>query len=244
MQPMSNSLNTWFGAIYVINLKSRVDRRLEMKAQLQRIGLDLELPPIVLFEAVRPDVAAGFPSVGARGCFMSHLAVLRDARARGLTSLLILEDDLNFCEGFASKFAAAASRLDGTDWGMFYGSYCLSEPLQHSDLPCVKADPLRLIGTSAFLGIKGKHLDALIQYLEAMLARPPGDVHGGPMHVDGAYCWFRQSHPEVPTWLASTALGYQRSSKTDVHELRWYDRTSWSARLVSALRRLKNRLRH
>jgi len=240
--PMKQAINTFFDRVVVINLKARTDRLGEMREQLQRIGLRLDSPGVQVFEAIRPDSAAGFESVGAHGCFMSHLTVLRQALQAGVGSLLILEDDLNFCDRFPERFDALATFLSQQDWGLFYGSYFLHEPLAQTERPCVQLEPATLIGTSAFLAIRGAHIAALVAYLEAMLNRAPGDALGGPMHIDGAYCWFRQSHPEVLTWLSSTPLGYQRASKTDVHALRWFDQMAWSARLVASLRRWRNRL--
>ncbi len=243
MQGANRTINSFFGTVYIINLRTRPDRRSEMAEQLERIGLGFESPNLRLFEAIKPDDPAGFPTVGARGCFMSHVAVLRDAGRRGASSVLILEDDLNFCENFGTRFSAIARRLEASDWGMFYGSYFLDKALEQSGAPCTPVDPQRLIGTSAFLAVNGNHIDALAGYLEAMLKRAPGDPQGGPMHIDGAYCWFRKSHPDVLTFLASNPLGFQRSSKTDVHPLRWYDSTAWSACVISRLRRWRNRLR-
>ena len=239
---MKQAINTFFDRVVVINLRARTDRLAEMREQLQQIGLRLDSPGVQVFEAIRPDSAAGFESVGAHGCFMSHLAVLRQAAQAGVGSLLILEDDLNFCDGFPEKFDALATFLSHQRWGFCYGSYFLHEPLAQTQLPCVQVAPATLIGTSAFLAINGAHIAALVSYLEAMLSRPPGDMQGGPMHVDGAYCWFRRSHPEAITCLSSSPLGYQRSSKTDVHTLRWFDQLPWSARMVASLRRWRNRL--
>jgi hypothetical protein len=241
---MNTELNTFFGQVYVINLRSRADRRIEMNEQLQRIGLSFDSPNVLLFEATKPTDPAGFPTVGARGCFMSHLAVLRDARDKGLPSVVILEDDLNFCDDFVERFSAIASSLGRVDWGLFFGIYVVDKPLVQSDSPCVKAGSLLPIGTSAFVALNARCIHAMVDYLDAMLSRPPGDPQGGPMHIDGAYCWFRQSHPEISTWLAWNQLGFQRSSKTDVHALRWYDRATWSAWMVALLRRWRNRIRN
>jgi len=238
---MPPALNTFFDRVYVINLKTRSDRRAEMESQLNRIGLSLSHEKIVLFEATKPTDAAGFPSLGAHGCFMSHLQVLREARACRLNSVLIVEDDLNFSHDFPVRFTQVASFLASHHWGLFYGSYSLSQEKPLSVEPCILARPTLAIGTSAMLAVNGAHLDALICYLEAMLKRPPGDPAGGPMHVDGAYCWFRRAHPEITTWLASTPLGHQRSSRTDVHALRWFDRNPVTSPLVALARRWRNR---
>jgi glycosyl transferase family 25 len=240
---MQRNLDTFFDRVYVINLSSRPDRRREMQTQLERIGLSLNAPDVVLFEAIKPVDPAGFPTLGARGCFMSHLAVLREARDKGLASVLILEDDLNFCDDFVAKFAAVAAGLACNSWGLWYGSYQLDAPPPGSVASCVRADPALAIGTSALLAVNGPQIAPLVQYLEAMLRRPAGDPAGGPMHIDGAYCWYRLAHPEAATWLATPPLGFQRSSRTDVHALRWFDRAGWAAVVVSALRRLQNRWR-
>ena len=240
---MKHALNHFFARVVVINLKSRPDRRAEMAEQFGRIGLGFDSPGVHLFEATKPDAAAGFSSLGARGCFLSHLAVLREALAQQVESVLILEDDLNFCDDFERRFSSLAQALRSRTWGMLYGSYLLDPPLPASAAPCHTIDASLPVATSAFVAVHGTQIAALVSYLEAMLARPCGDPLGGPMHIDGAYCWFRRSHPEVTTWLAQPALGLQRSSRTDVHALRWYDRFAWTAWAVARVRRWRNWLR-
>lgn len=238
---MTMALNSFFDGVYVISLKSRLDRRLEMSEQLRRIGLDFNSRRVTLLEADKPVDPAGFPSPGARGCFMSNLQVLREAREKQLGSVLILEDDLNFCADFHRRFHAIAAFLKTVDWGMFYGSYQVHQALQRSGAPCVEVGSGCGVGTTAFVAVNGRHIDALVRYLEAMLARPAGDPRGGPMHIDGAYCWFRTQHPQISAWLATNPLGYQRSSRTDINPLRWYDREPLPAAIVARLRRLRNR---
>ncbi|MCF8211986.1 MAG: glycosyltransferase family 25 protein [Rhodoferax sp.] len=241
---MTPALNTFFDQVVVINLASRPDRRREMRAQLQQIGLDFGAPGVQVFEATKPVDPAGFSSAGARGCFLSHLAVLRMARDQAARSVLILEDDVNFSEGFIERFAAMSQFLEHRAWGMVYGSYALDAPLTRSaTAPCVQVEPQRSIGTTAYVAVHGKHLGALVSYLEAMLERPAGDPAGGPMHIDGAYCWFRQAHPDVVTWLTTPPLAFQRASKTDVHALKWFDQATWLTCWVAMLRRWRNHLR-
>lgn len=220
-----------FESIYVINLRSRGDRRREMAEQLAAVGLSFDSPQVRLFEAVRPDDAGAFPSVGARGCFMSHLGVLRDAV--GKTNVLILEDDLDFAEGIV------APRIP-MGWGMFYGG------ARHAIAPAgllTLTAPEDVIGCSHFLAISGAVIPRLVTYLEALLSRPAGDPAGGPMHVDGAYARFRADNPDVQTYLATPELGFQRPSRTDIHALRWYDSTPLLRQLVNLARRVRARRR-
>jgi hypothetical protein len=60
------------------------------------------------------------------------------------------------------------------------------------------------------------------------------------MHVDGAYTWYRRLSPEDVTLAAVPELGHQRSSRTDIHDLRWFDRLPLVHDTVAGLRRLKN----
>lgn len=241
---MVESALGFFDRVYIINLKSRADRREEMADQLARIGLSFNSPNVQLWEASRPAEAAGFTSVGTHGCFMSHLRVLRDARDRGLKSVLILEDDFNFSPDFLTLMPQVQRQLSRSVWGMFYGCYTLyGEPPALSEGACAQVEPRVALGTTACVAVHGLWLQPLIDYLEAMLRRPAGDPAGGPMHVDGAYCWFRAHHPNADTFIANQPLGYQRSSQTDVHVLPWFDRVQPVASVVALLRKLRNRMR-
>ena len=208
-----------FDRIYVINLPRRDDRRREMAAELARIGTSFDDPRISLFPAIRPEDAGPFRTVGARGAFLSQLAVLADARALGCERILMFEDDLDFVPGFAHAIGRALDMLDQLDFDLFYGGYqfpdgpgqidAAATPLALAEVDC----PIRL---AHFMGFARTAIDALVPYLEAMLGRAAGDPDGGPMDVDGAYCWFRAAHPQFTTWLAQPQLGVQRPSRTDI----------------------------
>jgi len=110
-----------FDAIFVINLPARADRRREMDQQLRRLGLSLQHEKVVLFPAVRPDSPGGFPSIGARGCFMSHLGVLQMAQAKGVDNILILEDDCDFSKNVTAMLSQLDDGLQKMDWAIVYG---------------------------------------------------------------------------------------------------------------------------
>jgi GR25 family glycosyltransferase involved in LPS biosynthesis len=68
-------------------------------------------------------------SAGAYGCLLSHLQLVRDARKRGLPSLLILEDDVVFDPSFSVKFPEFVSGLP-PDWDMvFLGALHREDPV-------------------------------------------------------------------------------------------------------------------
>lgn len=248
-----------FDRVYVLNLPERADRRREVEVQLRRFGLSLAAEPVRLFRAVRPAEAGPFPSIGSRGCFMSHLGMLREAAGDGLGSVLILEDDLDFAPDAEARLPALLASLWTHDWALFYGGYELPDGLpgeaggdaadgpDRADAGAVHAPRgpgLRELASSVpvrtthFIALRGAAIGEAARFLEAVAARPPGDPAGGPMHVDGAYTWLRRTHPALRTWLAVPELGHQRPSRTDIHVLRWYDRWPGVRELAQWARRV------
>lgn len=234
-------INDYFDKVYVINLPFRTDRRKEMQYEFDKIGVNAS--DVYFFPAVRPDEAGGFPSIGARGCFLSHLGVLEDAMQNNCRQILIVEDDLNFVDDFNQAMAAAMTNLETTDWSIFYAGYVLpsdfTSKLDKND-QVVQLPPDLAVSTTHFMAIKGDAIVEIHQYLFKMLAREPGDKMGGPMHVDGAYSWFRKDNPAHNTFIANPELGYQRSSRTDIADLRWFDRVFGIRHVVMLLRKFIN----
>lgn len=225
-----------FESIRVINLAHRTDRRAEMGEQLARVGLALDSPNVSLFAAVRPQDAGGFESIGAHGCFMSHLGILREAA--GSRNVLIFEDDLDFADEIADALSPVLGSLPST-WGVFYGG-CVTDAMPGSG-PTTEVAAQTPIRTSHFVAFNGSVIGALVEYLERILGRPPGHPDGGPMHVDGAYSRFRADNPRVRTFVAIPELGHQRASRTDIHALRWFDRTPFVRNVVQRIRRRRAR---
>lgn len=226
--------------IFVINLAARTDRRREIRRQFERAGWDPNDPSICYFDAIRPPDAGSFPSVGARGCFMSQLGVMRQAAEEGLSSIAIFEDDLDFVEDFTVRLKAVAQALNRTDWSIFYGGYeTPTPPSANAAIAHASAD--LTLRTTHFICFRGEAIPLARDYLTAMLARPAGDPKGGPMHVDGAYQWLRGVYPGLPCFIATPPLGFQRASKSDVAAPKWLDRTPVVKTAVAAMRRLRRR---
>lgn len=217
-------LTDFFERTYVINLPERVDRRKAITRELAKAGLPLTQDThsnhrVELFPAIRPDHPEGFPSLGARGCFLSHLAILKQAQQDRLANVLILEDDLVISPCLQTAQASLIEQLDRTTWGFVYFGHRV--PLAAS--PRVILQPFtEPIQTTHFYGVNGAILDRLIPFLEQILRRPGGHPEGGPMHIDGAYWRFRLQHPEVATVIATPNLGWQRSSRSDITTA-WFD---------------------
>jgi glycosyl transferase family 25 len=228
----------FFSSVYIINLPSRTDRRMEMEQEFLKIGLPIDGEKIRFFPAIRPDGAAGFTSLGARGCFLSHLAALTQARDSGKGNVLILEDDCNFVGDFCNGLKSLMDSRSRTDWSFVYGGTL--NAIAPDKLKFGRLDATQSVLGAHFLGVNGTVLSELVSYLEAMLTRQRGDALGGPMHVDGAYSWFRNAHPHYATFVAVPEIAYQRSSATDIHQRKWFEAFNAVQWVLRHLRRLKN----
>jgi glycosyl transferase, family 25 len=201
-----------FDEVRIINLVDRADRRREMTQQLERLG---GAPPNTsFFEAHRPDSAGEFPSIGARGCFESHLAILRAARDRQSKSVLLLEDDFDFTRDGVQRTNRILAQLSTTHWGIFYGGHLLPAGDQRGLVRIASDEPVL---TTSFVAFNRPVIAELVSFLEAMLRRPAGSPDYGPMHVDGAYTVFREVNPRHETFAAIPSLGRQRSSPSDIN---------------------------
>lgn len=209
-----------FDLVIVINAPHRTDRRREMREALARIGWNPDQPKIVWFPAIDPRSANGFTTPGARGAFLSHIAVCNLASHRNCQRVLILEDDCDFGPDFAHRQAEVAQRLQSEPWGIAF--------LGHAE-PDAGAPGLRALPSDRELlllhcyAVSADVLPRVAAYLEAITLRPVGSPEGGPMSIDGAVSWFRRANPDVQSKLLLPSLAHQRSSRSDLRP-NWYDR--------------------
>ena len=237
---MSNTesfLNT-FDKIFIVNLPERIDRRKEISSELDWIGASNHAK-VEIFPAVKPTEPGGFPSIGARGCFMSHLSILKRARDSGMQRILIMEDDLMFSSYLKKNQQALAQHLKGNAYDIAYLGH-LVEKKNNGALRFEKYElPLM---QSHFIAFRGDVIASLVTFLETLLTRPPGHPDGGPMHVDGAYSTFRQQQPERITQIAVPSLGFQRPSPSDIAGFRWFDNVAGFKVLSAFARRARGLL--
>src|SRR5690606_14601443 len=112
-----------YDRVRIVSLAERTDRRRDMRAEFHKIGAAGDLKTI-FFDAIKIADPGPFRSCGSHGCYLSHLAILREA-ATANESVLILQDDCEFLPG-AAEYQLPA----GVD--VFYGGYHASTP---SNLP-------------------------------------------------------------------------------------------------------------
>lgn len=241
----------YFDQIYIINLASRQDRLLEMQAELNKIGVDFNHPKIHVFTAIKPESHDGWPTAGTKGCYLSHLGVLKDAQDHHYQRILILEDDVSFTQYFDILMGETITQLKNYPWDIFYGGYRVEAPVQEAIIDAYQHSQslsknlfLSLPETEIFclhcVALTGPTIAKLVDYLEKIMAKPMGDPTGGRMHVDGAYNWFRKEHSHIATLLAYPQLAHQRSSRTDIHDLKWFDTLPIFKSAASAARKVKN----
>lgn len=206
-------LSDCFGLIRVINLPDRTDRLQEVTLQLADLGMQFSPGRVELYAATRVTERKGFDSLGTRGCYLSHLEVLRDARDRGVESVLVMEDDCQVVAQHREEVVRMAATLQERPWGFVYLGHILPAPAQVQPGLVAYDGPLQ---TTVLYGVHRDVLPPLIDYLESCLTRPEGDPIGGPMPVDGAITMFRAAHPEIVTLIAQPVMATQRSSRSDI----------------------------
>lgn len=232
----------WFDQVYIVNLPHRADRRAETTVEFARVGIQLPDPRIEFFEASRPDAKGDFPSIGSLGNFMSQTRVLRDAMERGLTRVLICEDDLHLNDLPPATVAAVLSDLKTTDWSIAALGYLepYEPPTDHTGL----SDWTTGTRGTQFWAIQGKDaIKGFHDYLELVRQRPPGHPKGGSMFFDGAFNMVRTQVPGITFRIATPSLAGQRASRTDIHDLRFFDRVEPFRTIAGALRKWMNRKR-
>ena len=67
-----------FASIKIISLKHRTDRRQRIAKQFSDLGIDMKRYGITFFDALKFSDAGGFPTNGVRGCYNSHLKLIRE----------------------------------------------------------------------------------------------------------------------------------------------------------------------
>jgi glycosyl transferase family 25 len=229
------TLNQYFDRVVVINLPSRTDRRRDMEEQLRRINLNAEF-----FAASQVNEVGDWPSLGARGCFLSHYSVIKSSLEANVRNVLILEDDLDF----SGKLAAAEPRLVDAiatePWDFLYLGHIEPLPAPVGDFELVPW--IAGLRTTHFLAINQSILPRLVAFLEDVMSRPDGHPLGGPQHVDGAYSMFRAQNPDVITLILNPNMGFQRISESDIATNR-LDKVPGLRGLKSMLRSARRKLK-
>jgi O-antigen/teichoic acid export membrane protein/GR25 family glycosyltransferase involved in LPS biosynthesis len=207
------TLSDYFQCTYIVNLPERKDRRKAVLEELQLIGMPLAEGKVEIFHAWKPAERAGFPSVEARGRFLSHLAVLKKAHRLKLKNVLVLEDDLAVDPALPRHIDRVLVDLQKQPWGILYLGHL--ESVSATGIPrLIPYD--RPVITSHFYAVNGPVLPRLITFLETLLDHPVDHPLGSPTYFDSALTLFRRQNPDVVTMIVEPSLGEERPSYSSI----------------------------
>ncbi len=190
----------YFSAAFLVNLKRREDRLLRAAEELDRWNIR----GVERVEAVDGKDLPTHPSIGAGalGLYYTHLNIIKYAKAQGMKSVLILEDDCFYREGIKDLDKYMKALPD--DWQILYfGSHHIQVPVKVND---------RIVGnvqafTTHSIAIKCDLFDRIIDDLENGLSSMD-------MQLDLYYSSKLQT--TVPTYSFFPNVTGQFSSYSDI----------------------------
>lgn len=232
--PRSSILLNSFEFVSIINLPDRSDRRRDMERELDKIGLQPKAGHVEFFPAVRATAVDDWPSLGARGCFLSHYAVLKQALERRLQNILVMEDDCEFASTTEEFEHRTVTTLREAAWDIVHLGHC-EQPEVFGPPALIRWD--RPTAGAHLYGVNLSALGRLVNFLEQVMQRPDGHPEGGPQHYDGALTMFRDQNKDLVTLIAAPSIAGQRSSRSDIHG-RWFDRVPGLRNAVNGIRRI------
>ena len=232
-------LYEYFDQVTVISLPFRTDRRKELEVELKLIEWDRD--KVLIFDAIRPEQAANFASIGELGCFLSHLKVITDAYTGGVNNLLIMEDDVSFNSCFFSVERNLIQEMSLLKADVIFFGHNLDCEKQNKNVLFELSEEKRVrrIGTHCY-ALSRKAMLPLIKYLHEVQSKEPGHPEGGSMGIDGCLNMFLERHPQYKAYLSNPSIAYQRSSRQDIHTWHFFDKNPLTRPIISFLRRIKN----
>ena len=121
-------INEYFDKVYCINLDRRPDRWTAVNRRLKKIGIEAYRFSAIDGESLtREDnqtveknkdkkESDAITSTGAMGCLLSHLEVLKNAKANNYKRILIFEDDVHMSNDFEKKISDSSN----IEWKLLY----------------------------------------------------------------------------------------------------------------------------
>jgi hypothetical protein len=218
----------------IIHLPDREDRFRALRAELSRIGIDINDPKVVIPHAPMPESANGYKSRGVYGSFLSHLEILEAAYRDGLETVWVLEDDAIFSRRFNRQQAVVAQHLHKNDWDMFFPGHTVWKTLPDSP-----TDLLRFSGPFIWAHSYAVHrriLPRLIDYLHLTMEREDHHPEGSKLYIDAAYFFFRNLNPDVISIVSSPCFSVQKGSPSSLNSLPWYKRVQPNRYLLDLAR--------
>lgn len=115
---------SYFDKIYCINLTSRKDRWINCEKQFSKLNI---VDKVKRFEAIRFEhLDLSIKANAQIGCALSHYEIIKEAKRKNYSKILILEDDFSFIKSLDYLNAKLSNSIKELpkNWDLFYfGSY-------------------------------------------------------------------------------------------------------------------------
>jgi GR25 family glycosyltransferase involved in LPS biosynthesis len=119
-----NKFLGYFDDVYYINLDYREDRRKLFEQRSLDTGINAKrFSGIVPEDGLYDKIESNQKDTRRKwkvGCTLSHQAIVREAKERGLGNVLIFEDDCIFLDGFITKAQLCVNDLKEQEWDLMY----------------------------------------------------------------------------------------------------------------------------
>ncbi|HEX8312967.1 MAG TPA: hypothetical protein VF614_16705 [Chthoniobacteraceae bacterium] len=192
-----------------INLQSRPNRWQRMEQQCAAAGL----AGVERLAGIRPHRRAGWPTIGRRGCWLSHLAAARRAEELGSELTLILEDDVAFHPHFPELFPRLVQELQASPaWDICHlGAHGSRRPA---------GAMFATIANPVLQHARVVHRRALPRIIAALEQTPSRTAPPDAWHSD---IWLGMKESLVQV-CADPELAWQQAGRSDVEDS-WTDRS-------------------
>jgi hypothetical protein len=196
----------YFDKVFLINLDKRKDR-LERCNTIFTENNVLDL--VERFPGIIPDTSMNIPytkdtekiKIPLYGCLLSHISIIKKAKAEGLKTVLVLEDDVDFIN--IETIDKAVDQLKNKDWSLFYlGS--------NTHIPLTRVDPNLLILKKGYathaIAYHANFYDYFIESFEQK-------------KIDIIDVWLSDNGQEkFPSYCTYPITAVQISNYSDIHE--------------------------
>lgn len=125
----------YFESVYCINLAAREDRLQRVQEEFGDKGLSKFFNRFKAINLRRYEVASKYDRaigpyhvVPNAGCLASHRAIIKEANEKGLRSVLVFEDDVQFTDDL-SELTPSIEDLNKQNWGLFYLGATIEEKM-------------------------------------------------------------------------------------------------------------------
>jgi hypothetical protein len=184
------------GGAFYINLDHRTDRRQEFEGEIERMGLSCERFPAIKHRS------------GIVGCGYSHIAVLKEARARGYEAVLIFEDDYQFLVE-KDTFWSIMDAIKDIKYDVIMIGYGLQRSAPHSEHLLKVLDAQT---TSGYI-VHSRMYDTLIDLNEHAVVEL---IHTGKHWIYALDQIWKRLQPTSDWFATKVRIGKQRASYSDI----------------------------